>query len=56
MGRLSEFFYYECKSKINMRATMALGRSPEYHWNQIISKSVYLFSRRSRWEGGGGLE
>ena len=33
---------------------MALGRSPEYHWNQIISKSVYLFSRRSRWEGGGG--
>ena len=20
---------------------MALGRSPEYHWNQIISKSVH---------------
>ena len=27
---------------------MALGRSPEYHWNQIISKSVHRFSRRSR--------
>ena len=27
---------------------MALGRSPEYHWNQIISKSVHQFSRRSR--------
>ena len=27
---------------------MALGRSPEYHWNQIISKSVHGFSRRSR--------
>ena len=27
---------------------MALGRSPEYHWNQIISKSVHWFSRRSR--------
>ena len=26
---------------------MALGRSPEYHWNQIISKSVHRFSRRS---------
>ena len=26
---------------------MALGRSPEYHWNQIISKSVQRFSRRS---------
>ena len=24
---------------------MALGRSPEYHWNQIISKSVHRFSR-----------
>ena len=24
------------------------GRSPEYHWNQIISKSVHRFSRRSR--------
>ena len=30
------------------RAMMALGRSPEYHWNQIISKSVHLFSSRSR--------
>ena len=27
---------------------MALGRSPEYHWNQIIQKSVHRFSRRSR--------
>ena len=27
---------------------MALGRSPEYHWNQIISKSVHQFYRRSR--------
>ena len=33
---------------INMRAMMALGRSPEYHWDQIISKSVHRFSRRSR--------
>ena len=24
---------------------MDLGRSPEYHWNQIISKSVHRFSR-----------
>ena len=31
----------------NKRAMMALGRSPEYHWNQIISKSVLRFSRRS---------
>ena len=31
----------------NKRAMMALGRSPEYHWNQIISKSVHRFSRRS---------
>ena len=27
---------------------MALGRSPEHHWDQIISKSVHRFSRRSR--------
>ena len=26
---------------------MALGRSPEYHWNQIVSKSVHRFSGRS---------
>ena len=26
---------------------MALGRSPEFHWNQIISKSVHQFSKRS---------
>ena len=32
----------------NKRAMMALGCSPEYHWNQIISKSVHRFSRRSR--------
>ena len=24
---------------------MVLGRSPEYHWNQIILKSVHQFSR-----------
>ena len=24
---------------------MDLGRSPEYQWNQIISKSVHRFSR-----------
>ena len=23
---------------------MALGRSPEYHWNQIISKSIHRFT------------
>ena len=27
----------------------ALGRSPEYHWNQIISKSVHRFWG---WSGG----
>ena len=27
---------------------MALGRSPEYHWNLIILKSVHWSSRRSR--------
>ena len=27
---------------------MALGRSPEYHWNQFISKSVHLLSRKKR--------
>ena len=32
----------------NKRAMMALGHSPEYQWNQIISKSVHWFSRRSR--------
>ena len=31
--------------KYNKRALMALGRSPEYHWNQIISKSVHRFGR-----------
>ena len=30
------------------RAMTALGRSPEYHWNQIISKSVHRFRRSSR--------
>ena len=29
---------------------MALGRSPEYHWNQIISKSVHRFNSRSRFK------
>ena len=32
---------------LNKRAMMALVRSPEYHWNQIISKSLHRFSRRS---------
>ena len=36
------------KQKKNKRAMTALGRSPEYHWNQIISKSVHQFSSRSR--------
>ena len=31
----------------NKTAMMALGRSSEYHWNQIIPKSVHRFSRRS---------
>ena len=35
------------KHRNNKRAMMALGRSPEYHWDQIISKSVHRFSRRS---------
>ena len=35
------------RDKLNKRAMMTLGRSPEYHWNQIISKSVHQF-RRSR--------
>ena len=34
--------------KQDKRAMTALGRSPEYHWNQIVSKSVHRFSRRSR--------
>ena len=34
-------------ASLNKRAMMALGRSPEYLWNQIISKSVHRFSRRS---------
>ena len=33
--------------KVNKRAMMALGRSPEHHWDQIISKSVHRFRRRS---------
>ena len=33
--------------KDNKRAMMALGRSPKYHWNQVISKSVHRFCRRS---------
>ena len=32
----------------NTRAMMALGRSPEYHWNQVTSKTVHWFCRRSR--------
>ena len=30
---------------LNKRAMMAQVRSPEYHWNQIISKSLHRFSR-----------
>ena len=33
---------------LNKRAMMALGRSPEYHWNQIISKSVHRFNKGRR--------
>ena len=33
------------KNSKNKRAMMALGRSPGYHWNQIISKSVHWFSK-----------
>ena len=40
VARVSDFF-------LNKRAMMALGRSPEYHWNHIISKSVHRFSSRS---------
>ena len=28
---------------LNKRAMMALVRSPEYNWNQIISKSLHQF-------------
>ena len=41
-------FFFTKNPNLNKRAIMALGRSPEYHWNQIISKSVHQFSRRSR--------
>ena len=43
-----DFMEIDILTKQNKRAMMALGRSPEYHWNQIISKSVHRFSRRSR--------
>ena len=33
------------ENPLNKRAMIALGRSPEYLWNQIISKSVHRFSR-----------
>ena len=36
---------FSSKNKVNKRAMMALGCSPEYHWNQLISKSVHRFSR-----------
>ena len=55
LRRATEFVFSESPTKTldsdknnNKRAMMALGRSPEYHWNQIISKSVHRFSRRSR--------
>ena len=44
----SEFFFIKDPNLTkNKRATIALGHSPEYHWKQIISKSVHWFSRRS---------
>ena len=44
----TQLFLGGSENSLNRRAMMALGRSPEYHWNQIISKSVHPFSRRSR--------
>ena len=46
-ARVSDVFTKDPNLK-NKRAMMALGRSPEYHWDQVISKSVHRFSRRSR--------
>ena len=40
-----QLYQEDGKVIMNKRAMMALGRSPEYHWNQIISKSVHWFSR-----------
>ena len=47
-GKSGLIFFEDKGRKFNKRATMALGHSPEYHWNQIISKSVNQFSSRSR--------
>ena len=33
------------KREKDKRAMTALGRSPEYRWNQIISKSVHRLNR-----------
>ena len=46
INTLEAFIDFDVNFK-DKRAMMALGRSPEYHWNQIISKSVHRFSRRS---------
>ena len=34
--KILQFEMFGSKIYINKRAMMALGRSPEYHWNQII--------------------
>ena len=47
-GTAKSDFTYLLPAKNNKRARMDLGRSPEHHWNQIISKFVHRFSRRSR--------
>ena len=39
--------------KENKRAMMAPGRSPEYHWYQIISKSVHRLKLFSIYSPGG---
>ena len=39
--------YFLQQIKVNKRAMMALGRSPEYHWNKFISKSVHRFSSKN---------
>ena len=47
-SNVNPFIFIYIQNIHNKRAMTALGRSPEYHWNQIISKSVHRFSRRNR--------
>ena len=50
MSNINGSFSPDLQITVNIlykRDMMALGRSSEYHWNQIISKSVHRFSRRS---------